>query len=364
MKNDEIPLNYVVLKTKNDDCFRLHILRAQVQGRKVWSLAPPGQINPEWASKGGCELLGELQEQPTQCTVHPGEAIYLPDNWQHATCNLDALTLSLGGQGDIGDVSELDLIGAILDNDEDKAKALVAATGSWFSANPLLEARTHSGQSAGHIAIMHGRVWALPLLRKAGADLSESLHCNHTDKTKTACLLIAGSPWWTTPGPSGIHPLYLATMYGVLPVVKYLTAQGGSLAVGTLMKISRKFGDTWRHGHVNIAHVACAHNDAEILRWALAEEPSLITLEDPNGKLPLHWCASEANRATLEILVDAGRAAGSGTLAQLTHKDRAGLTAEAILSQSKHGQGAGDESAKRSVAFLRKARKAAKRDEL
>eukprot|EP01045_Picozoa_sp_COSAG04_P047706 COSAG04_NODE_17943_length_455_cov_1.014045_1_plen_35_part_10 len=29
--------------------------------------------------------------------------IYVPTAWHHATCNLDAFTLSFGGQGDIGD---------------------------------------------------------------------------------------------------------------------------------------------------------------------------------------------------------------------------------------------------------------------
>lgn len=73
---------------------------------------------------------------------------------------------------------------------------------------------------------------------------------------------------------------------------------------------------------------------------------------------------SEANHATLEMMVDAGRSAASGSLAQLTHKDRAGLTAEAILSQWKHGQGVDVGSSKRSLAFLQKARKDARKDEL
>lgn len=91
-------------------------------------------------------------------------------------------------------------------------------------------------------------------------------------------------------------------MYGVLPIVKYLAAQGGNLAVGTHMKMGRKFGETWRYGHVNIAHVACAHNDAEILAWALAEDPSLIALEDPMGRLAIHWCARQGRKQSTPVV--------------------------------------------------------------
>jgi hypothetical protein len=31
----------------------------------------------------------------------------VPTSWHHATCNLDEFTLSLGGQGDVADASEL-----------------------------------------------------------------------------------------------------------------------------------------------------------------------------------------------------------------------------------------------------------------
>ena len=34
------------------------------------------------------------------CDVGPTEVIYVPDNWWHATCNLDRFTLGVGARGD------------------------------------------------------------------------------------------------------------------------------------------------------------------------------------------------------------------------------------------------------------------------
>jgi oxalate decarboxylase/phosphoglucose isomerase-like protein (cupin superfamily) len=57
-------------------------------------------------------LLGEpsaaAQDSRIQsCVVEPGQVIYVPTGWHHATCNLDDFTLSLGGQGDVADMSDL-----------------------------------------------------------------------------------------------------------------------------------------------------------------------------------------------------------------------------------------------------------------
>ena len=199
-----------------------------------------------------------------QCTVEPGEGIYIPNSWHHATCNLDALTLSLGGQGDIGDASRL--VVAILDNDEAGAAAVwhrslispafapaqrrshsrlrgqVLGTAGRKKKRQLLRSHVHSGQSAVHMAIMHGRVWALRLLQAAGAKLDEPMHCSKPTidgKKKIICLLITGSPWWKEPSPAGIHPLYLAAVYNQgLGVIEYLTApDGGGLDVATAMRV-------------------------------------------------------------------------------------------------------------------------------
>ena len=63
--------------------------------------------------------------KPMQCIVEPGEAIFIPTNWRHATCNLSPLTLSFGGQGDLGVFPDRELIDAILDDDQAAATRLL-----------------------------------------------------------------------------------------------------------------------------------------------------------------------------------------------------------------------------------------------
>lgn len=81
---------------------------AQMAGRKTWLLAPPGSLSAQeqdvLEQTMPCELLKEVQagRHPTLqlCTVSPGEVIYLPTQWHHATCNQDEFTLAVGGRED------------------------------------------------------------------------------------------------------------------------------------------------------------------------------------------------------------------------------------------------------------------------
>lgn len=66
-----------------------------IYGRKRWFLYPPDQ-SPEfhpnhttlsWVSLSYPNL--ELHQMPLECTIRPGEVLYFPDRWWHATLNLD-----------------------------------------------------------------------------------------------------------------------------------------------------------------------------------------------------------------------------------------------------------------------------------
>lgn len=71
-------------------------------GRKHWVLYPPPQqqhkrlFDKDQSSLAWMEYvypsLKQQQDLPLECTVHPGEAIYFPDQWYHATINLDNYT--------------------------------------------------------------------------------------------------------------------------------------------------------------------------------------------------------------------------------------------------------------------------------
>ena len=46
--------------------------------------------------------IGLIREPKiTTCIVNPGEVIYLPDRWLHATCNLDDVSIALGYIGGV-----------------------------------------------------------------------------------------------------------------------------------------------------------------------------------------------------------------------------------------------------------------------
>ncbi|XP_062842888.1 jmjC domain-containing protein 8-like [Trichomycterus rosablanca] len=66
-----------------------------IYGRKCWFLYPPDQA-PEfppnhttlmWIKHSYPNL--EEHNTPLECTIRPGEVLYFPDRWWHATLNLD-----------------------------------------------------------------------------------------------------------------------------------------------------------------------------------------------------------------------------------------------------------------------------------
>ena len=263
--------------------------------------------------------------KPMQCIVEPGEAIFIPTNWRHATCNLSPLTLSFGGQGDLGVFPDRELIDAILDDDQAAATRLLQSPTA--SVQRMLRARSKQGLSAVHVAVMHNRLWALPALSAAGADFSEEVLCTERDY----CALWAVSASFPS-GVQGAGALYLATMYGTLGALQYLVTEEG-LSLSDPFRVGRLVQGQWRWSRMNIAHVACAYNAESILAWALEQEPSLAAMEDVLGRLPLHWCAFEALPDLVRLLLDAARTQGSAALrSQLSHRNRRGETAQDLVA--------------------------------
>ncbi|XP_072298923.1 jmjC domain-containing protein 8 [Eucyclogobius newberryi] len=66
-----------------------------IYGRKRWFLFPPDKqphFHPNmsslsWVTHSYSSLT--LEEAPLECTIRPGEVLYFPDRWWHATLNLD-----------------------------------------------------------------------------------------------------------------------------------------------------------------------------------------------------------------------------------------------------------------------------------
>lgn len=70
-----------------------------MHGRKRWFLYPPGtrfEFDPnasqlQWLNNVYPRLPERLA--PLECTCRPGETLYIPSQWWHATLNLDAWTV-------------------------------------------------------------------------------------------------------------------------------------------------------------------------------------------------------------------------------------------------------------------------------
>lgn len=65
-------------------------------GRKHWVLYPADQMpefHPDQTSRNWMEYTyPTLKKRPYECTLNPGELIYFPNMWWHATINLDPYT--------------------------------------------------------------------------------------------------------------------------------------------------------------------------------------------------------------------------------------------------------------------------------
>lgn len=70
-----------------------------IHGRKHWVLYPPSSkptYDPDYTSRYWMEesyTKLKKKDRPYECTLFPGEMIYFPDKWHHATINLDAYTV-------------------------------------------------------------------------------------------------------------------------------------------------------------------------------------------------------------------------------------------------------------------------------
>ena len=72
-------------------------------GRKTWHLVPPRRLHGALAEAVGPfvypveawqrVMSGKpLGSRPLRCVQSPGDVLYFPDEWWHATMNLDAPT--------------------------------------------------------------------------------------------------------------------------------------------------------------------------------------------------------------------------------------------------------------------------------
>jgi len=76
-------------------------------GRKAWYVLPPGSMSEEMHDETGPYIFPvrayhgsmvakPLGQRPLYCVQHPGEVVYVPNAWWHATMNLDRFQVAYG----------------------------------------------------------------------------------------------------------------------------------------------------------------------------------------------------------------------------------------------------------------------------
>lgn len=139
---------------------------AQVIGRKAWLLAPPSYSGDASTIQPPCHGFNRSRPEKgvVQCVQMPGEVLWLPARWSHATCNLDALTVGIGGQGDLNDQSLLHI--AAKDGDMQELQNLLDVGG--LGVNNVNHGQ---GKAPLHVACERGRLFVAKALLSSSADV-------------------------------------------------------------------------------------------------------------------------------------------------------------------------------------------------
>jgi len=236
---------------------------AQLQGRKVWFLVGPENERPKMRDDP-CTYKDSppenLQRKFRICTAHPGDILYIPGHWWHATCNLDPWTLAVGSQNNVDLLPEAHI--AVIDGDEAKLRRIAADSGP-----AAFNTGSERSDSALHRAAETGNISTLALL----SDLGANLQVNN----------------------SGFEdmPIHIAVEYGHLATVKWLVARGTS-------------PNARGHSGKTPLHVAAALDMVDIVRWLLAQPGIEVdAVSRKSGRTPLHYAASNGREEIVKLLL-------------------------------------------------------------
>jgi len=285
----------------------------------------------------------ELLEQPDvwHCRQRPGEVIFLPSGWWHATAHAGPWTLAIGAQEDasaanfdavVGDVDALrrrpkeellqankngvwPMHHAAMHGHVDAVELLLKAGTSVHQESKRPQDETgkwpiHYAASNGHLAVARlllkhqsavraPQKWPQPLYLA-----SEAGHAEMAD-----LLLRVGADVEQVDGFEGLRPLQGAANLGQWATVKVLLAHRVDVSV----PVRGKLFQAWMQGYQPI-HLAARGGYIPALKLLLQNNAAVGAKVDSTGVQPLH-IAAEFGHSTAARLLVANRAAADAVAA-------------------------------------------------
>lgn len=275
---------------------------AQVAGRKVWILASPEAAKPSETMQP-CDLLVNRQDWPSgvlTCTVNPGEIIYLPNMWYHATCNLDEFTLAVGAKGTSKDWPDFfyDIQAADLEALK-AAAAKVDITKGVHVTTSMGEEEVHRPL---HFAVEAGSLDMVKFLLNERADprahsemgMLANVAAGKNKLDILQYLINNGHFTVSSQDEHGWSPLHHALTANSEGPAKFLLAARASVN-------ARADHDV----QLSPLHIAAAANAKDLIKELIVHRAK-IKVWDTHGRSPLHWAAAHNCVSALEALKEHG----------------------------------------------------------
>ena len=253
-----------------------------LSGKKRWLMAPPNntlaqtlptQVGSAVAMSYGFswKVGGPIRtgEGVIECVQSPGDLIYLPSSWYHATRNEHARTIGIGGQG-----HSPGLHGPASRNDVQEAELLCESRGYLPS--------TCLNSAFGSTLNVKGRGLAHTAAAKDAVDFLKWLLDND----------FKGFQQLDARGSSAVQ---LAAGAGRLAAVTFLHTRAGIPATKGFSKRGRKS-----------IHTACSAGHLEVVEWLVDVAGVSVNEKDADGTGPIHLAVAGNHPHTIRWLLARG----------------------------------------------------------
>lgn len=286
---------------------------AQLRGRKAWFLLPPSSprpaVLPPWW------YLDARPHGLRFCVLEPGEVLFLPANWWHATWNLEEFTVAVGWEGGASKSWGPDMR-AVANGDVSRLDA----------ANVPSAQMVNLAARAGHIEVMRWLIEEdadLTLRANAAPAAMAAVRGGHTAVLE----LLAGYRTALAGDSGGRTALHAAAQCGQAAAAEWLLAHGAEVR-------ARDVEGT------EPLQLAASHGHCEALEALLAAGAD-ARATDNQGSAPLPAAAFNGHRAAVEVLLGARADPGTRDALEVTALHLAALRGHASVAEAPRITGGG-----------------------